>query len=150
MKTFLGLLLALLAPIALAQSIEPESGNGATVASGGVTNSVVLVVRDANGRPRSGMTVTFEPECTYRLQRGTPPYACVTALPGEPLQAVSDSAGRVSSPRYQADATAGNAWVQATGNIEGAYVTVSFFWSIGAPRNPIGPVSGNNQVGQVN
>jgi hypothetical protein len=151
MKAVLGLFLALLAPLAAAQSIVPTSGNGASIAPGAVANRVVFVVRDANGVPRPGMTVTFEATCTYRVRGDVGPYACVSVVPGEPLQVVSDSAGVVNSPLYQADGVGGgNAWIQATGNVDGAFVVVSFYWSVGAPKNPIALVSGSAQTVLVN
>ena len=151
MKAVVGLFLALLAPFAAAQSIVPTSGNGATIAPGSVANRVVFVVRDANGVPRPGMTVTFEATCTYRVRGDVGPYACVSVVPGEPLQVVSDSAGVVNSPLYQADGVGGgNAWIQATGNVDGAFVVVSFFWSVGIPKSPIALVSGSGQTVLVN
>ena len=152
MKALFALLAAaLLAPTALAQSLVPTSGNGAAVASGAVAPRIQFVVRNDANQPQAGVTVTFEPQCTYRMRGETGPYACVTVVPGESLTVVSDGSGNVSSPLYQADGPNGTAWVTATMVVDGRVITnlPPFYWSVGPTvRLPLGIVSGSNQVVQ--
>ena len=147
MKAVLGLVLVLLAPAAVAQSLVATNNNGSVVAPGATAPRITISVRDGNGVPRPGVTVSFEPQCSYRMRGETPPYACVTVVPGEPLDVNSDGAGNAQSPLYQADPTTGNAWVIATANIDGRFVQGAIYWTIGStPRSPIQIVSGNNQL----
>jgi hypothetical protein len=134
----------------LAQAVRliPSSNYGASVAPGGM-GFASFTVLDSQGRPRAA-TVRFDESCTY-LQRGElPPYACVSAVPGQPLEVTSDSSGVVFSPTYQANGTVGNAWLNATLFLDGQVVTMPFFFRIGAAPSPISIVSGNNQQVQVN
>jgi hypothetical protein len=153
MKTNLGLVtsgmvLALLAPVAAAQSLVASSNSGAVVAPGATAPQVLISVRDANGVPRSGVTVTFDAQCTYRQRGEIGPYACVTTA--GPLDVVSDSVGNVMSPIYQADGFTGNAWVTAIANIDGRLAVLPFYFTIGTgPITPLRIVSGDGQVVQL-
>src|SRR5688572_1580967 len=153
MKTIFRLLaLLILAPAALAQSVVPIGGYGAIVAPGAVTPRIEFVLLDSIGVPRPGMPVTFDSQCSYRKRGEAGAYACVSALPGEPLETVSDSNGRVSTPLYQADATTGRAWVQLTAFIDGRPVLLQFYWQVGGATtdpSPLQFIGGNGQVVQL-
>lgn len=153
MKAHIGLIAlatALLAPAAGAQSLLATSNNGAPVASGAVATRVQFTVRDNGGNPRAGVTVRFEPQCMLRMRGEGGTYACVSALPGEVLDVVSDASGNLQSPQYRADGSDGTAWVMATATVDGRILSLPFYWSVGATlRNPMFMVSGNNQIVQT-
>jgi hypothetical protein len=151
MKALLGLLtLALIATTAGAQSLTPTANNGAPVAAGAVAPRVDFVVRDNGGNPRAGIVVRFEPHCTFRMRGDVGSFACVSALAGEVLDVVSDAAGMVRSPQYQADGANGTAWVMASATVDGRFVNLPFYWSVGTTvRHPLYILSGNNQVVQT-
>jgi hypothetical protein len=149
MKHLLGLVLALLAPFAAAQSLVATSNYGAVVAPGAAAPRVQFATLDGNGVAISGVTVTFDAQCTYRARGEAAPYACITT--SDPLTVVSDVSGTVLSPQYIAEGVAGNAWVNAIANINGRVVILPFYYTVGAtPRNPLQVVSGNNQSVQIN
>lgn len=153
MKTNIGrvmaIALAVLSCSAAAQSIVPTSGNGAVVAPGTATSPIVFEVRGAANNPIAGVTVAFQPDCTYRQRGDIQPYACVSNPAAAPIEVVSDSMGRVTSPPYTADLMTGNAWVMVSAFVESRFVHLPFYWTIGfSPRNPVQVVSGDNQVVQ--
>ena len=133
--------------VVLAQSIRlvPTANYGTTVALGGTTPRVSFTVFDQFNQVRPGAIVHFDDRCTY-LQRGeTPPYGCVTLAPGEVVDVAADGAGVVRSPIYQANGTAGIAWLNAILVLDGQVLTVPFFFRVGTTATPMQIYSGNNQ-----
>ena len=149
MKSLLGVLLLLLAPIAAAQPrpLLPLTMNGQVVAPGATANRVTLLV--AGGRP--GVAVTFDAECVERVRSEAPGYPCMTALAGEALTVVSDANGRVLSPLYRADAVEGVSWVMASVEVDARFTQLPIYFRVGAATpEPVQIVNGHDQTVQTN
>jgi len=135
--------------VGAAEIVRLSPTNGA-VALGAVTSPGIFTVTDVAGRRRAGITVRFDEHCGSLVRGEPPPYACVSALPGEALERVSDAQGQVTAPVYRANNTNGTAWLSATMSLDGETVSVPFVYLVGAgSRNPIQLIAGDRQQVQV-